>query len=269
VLSHFGSAVGPVEVDWVVHRDGGREVARGSARTAEAMRPGGVREVAVVAFDAPDVTLPTALRLEATATIGDEVARNDWPFWVFPAPTWPARGSVAVVDHDGSLEDLCHSLGDAYAETGHARLAVASRWTEDARAHVEDGGLLVLLQGGTDGPFPVAPLPYWREAIRIAEPHAAWGDFPVTPFLGLQVAGIAADLAFAPGSSAGWRPIMRRVDARTGAHHHYAVEAAHGRGTMIATTLRLAGGVGDLPQGITRSPGALHLLACWLRYLAS
>ncbi|MET0773668.1 MAG: sugar-binding domain-containing protein [Candidatus Limnocylindrales bacterium] len=269
VLSHFGSARAPVEVEWAVHREGGREMARGSARSAGEMRPGEVREVAVVAFDLPDVLVPTALRLEATATIGDDTASNDWPLWVFPATAWPTGGAIAVLDPDGSLEDLRQLLGRVDEEPAHPRLAVASRWTEAARAHVERGGRLVLLQGGPDGPLPVTPLPFWREAIRIAEPHVAWGDFPVAPFLGLQVAAVAADHAFVPGPSDVQRPIMRRVDARTGAHHDYVVEVTHGRGSMIATTLRLAGGVGDLPGGLTRSPGALHQLACWLRYLAT
>jgi hypothetical protein len=224
--------------------------------------------VGVVAFDVPVVATPTALRLEATATVGDETATNDWPFWVFPAPVWPAGEAVALIDPDGAVSELESVLGRVGTATGHARLAVASRWTDVARAHVEDGGRLVLLQGGPDGPFPVTALPYWREAIRVAEPHDAWGDFPVTPFLGLQLAGVAADQAFMPRTSDRWRPIMRRVDARTGEHHDYAVEVGLGRGTIIATTLRFAGGVGDLPRGITRNPGALHLLGCWLRYLS-
>jgi hypothetical protein len=215
------------------------------------------------------VTVPTALRLEATATVGDGAAMNDWPFWVFPDPAWPTDEPVALIDPDGVLEDLEPVFGGVGPPNGHGRLAVATRWTDDARAHVAEGGRLVLLQGGPSGPFPVASLPYWREAIRVAEPHGAWGDFPVEPFLGLQLAGVATDQALVPGPPDRWRPIMRRVDARTGEHDDYAVEAALGRGTIIATTLRLAGGIGDLPRGITRSPGALHLLAGWLRYLSA
>lgn len=267
VLSHFGRGHGPARVTWRVVVEGRRDrvVAQGVSEGRDPIAPGDVREVAVVRFVAPPVSTPTALQLFAEVGIGDETAANDWPMWVFPEPFTARPVRVAIIDPAGHLTDLREMLGDRVTGPADATVAVASRWTDEARDLVEGGRGLVLLQPDADGPLEVEALPYWREAIRIAEPHAAWGDFPTRPFLGLQVAALAADHAFVP--TVGGSPIMRRLDARTGRTHDYAVESSRGEGRMIATTLRLWGGVGDLPRGLSRSPGALHLLEGWLRHL--
>jgi hypothetical protein len=272
VVSHFGRSGGIAAVTWRVLHDEGHEriLAEGAVESSGPIAAGEVREVATVGFAAPPVLKPAALRLEATVSIGGEVATNEWPMWTFPDPLSPAHvpGLTAIIDPAGHLDDLRGMLGDAAAALEPARVAVASRWTDEARDFVEAGGGLVLLQPNRDGPLEVEALPYWREAIRVAEPHPAWADFPTEPFLGLQLAAAAADHAFVSSGSDQQRPIMRRLDARTGQVHDYALELRRGRGRMIATTLRLAGGVGDLPRGLSRSPGALHLLMGWLRYLS-
>jgi hypothetical protein len=148
-------------------------------------------------------------------------------------------------------------------------VVVATEWTPEVATFVEGGGSAVLLQSDRSGLLPAKPLPFWREAIRIAEAHPAWADFPVEPFIGLQLFGASADHAFDTSDRPGRLPILRRLDARTGRSHDYAAEFRHGRGRLIASTLRFDGRTGDLPLGISRSPGALHLLGCWVGYLSN
>ncbi len=77
---------------------------------------------------------------------------------------------------------------------------------------------------GPPGPRPVVELPFWREALRIAEPHPAWRDFP-TEDLGLQLYGCATDYALNTTALEA-TPILRRLDMRAMHLHDYAAEIA-------------------------------------------
>ncbi len=61
--------------------------------------------------------------------------------------------------------------------------------------------------------------------------------------------------------------LFRRLDTRQVVMEDYAVGMEVGRGRVILTALRLDGGLGDQPSGITRSPAGVFLLAEWVRYL--
>jgi hypothetical protein len=113
-------------------------------------------------------------------------------------------------------------------------------------------------------------MPFWREGVKLLEPHPAWGDFPHDGYVDLQFYGLAAGHALDVSAFRGEvRPILRRLDARTMAIHDYAVELGFGAGRIIVSTLRFEGGLGDQPFGISRNTAAAYLLACWLRYLGS
>ncbi len=129
------------------------------------------------------------------------------------------------------------------------------------------GGTALLLQSGhgPPGPCPIVELPFWREALRIAEPHPAWRDFPAED-VGMQFYGCATDYALNTTTVAA-TPILRRLDMRAMHIHDYAAEIAWGNGRAIVTTLRFEGGAGDQPLGLSRNTAAAYLLNCWVRYL--
>jgi hypothetical protein len=108
---------------------------------------------------------------------------------------------------------------------------------------------------------------FWREAIRIAEPHPAWDDFPIDDS-GLLLFGCATDYALDIGAlPQPATPIYLRLDARTMRLDAYAAEIAWGAGRALVTTLRFEGGHGSQPLGIGRNTAAAYLLRCWARYL--
>jgi hypothetical protein len=108
-------------------------------------------------------------------------------------------------------------------------------------------------------------MPFWREAIRVAEPHPSWGDFPHGGGAGLPFYGCASDHALdLTGTAAA--PILRRIDARTMAAHAYVAELRIGRGRVIISTLRVEGGQGDQPSGIAANTAAAYLLSRWAQY---
>lgn len=149
-------------------------------------------------------------------------------------------------------------------------VVVASAWTRALSAYTRGGGRVALIQDGDGPPGPVATaaMPFWREALRVCEPHPAWGDFPHDGWAGLQFFGCATDYALdTQPLGALTRPILRRIDTRTAYVHDYAAEVAWGEGRLIVSTLRMYGGAGDQPSGIGRNTAAAYLLLCWVKYL--
>lgn len=147
-------------------------------------------------------------------------------------------------------------------------VTVTTTWNADLESFVSGGGRAVLLMSGNRGePYATVPLPFWREAVKVLEPHPAWGDFPQDGFTDLQFYGMATDLALDTFHLPGNRSMLRRVDARTMVVHDYAAEVSRGAGRLVVTTLRFAGGLGNQPTGIARNTAAACLLSCWLRYL--
>lgn len=285
IASHYGSARGPAHVAWSASFAEGPTIARGETTTSFDLAPGDLREVAVAEFRAPEVSRPRQAELRVEIRIGSERARNSWPLWLFPRDPWRVLRGVALVDPSRRLDDLRRIApevverriaidgeddrppADDTSLSGSSPVLIATSWTADVRAFVERGGSAVLLQdGGAPGPLPTCPLPFWREALRLCEPHPAWGDFPHEGWAGLQFLGCAAGHALNTAGRPGLRPILRRLDTRTMALHDYAVELAWGAGRLIVSTLRFEGGQGEQPLGLGRNTAAAYLLAAWVRF---
>ena len=146
------------------------------------------------------------------------------------------------------------------------QVILCTTWSPQIEEHVHAGGYAVLLEQGEGepGPLPVATMPFWREALRMCEAHPAWGDFPHDGWAALQFLACATDRALNYASHPNATPILLRIDTRTAAMHAYIAELRIGRGRVIITTLRLHGGQGEQPGGITSSPAAMWLLGCLL-----
>jgi hypothetical protein len=287
IASHYGRARGPARAEWRVAFVGEAPFARGAAETAFALAPGDLRELMVAEFAVPAVAAPRQAILTAEMAIGDERARNSWPLWFFPRDVWRGAIYLALFDPIGRLRDFARiapGVDDRQSTTDDPNaqfsstavggrspvVVIATMWTPGLRAFVERGGRAIVLLSGDEpaGPLPTAAMPFWREAVRLAEPHPAWGDFPLDDALALQLFGCAADHALDLRGYAGeWRPMLRRLDTRTMQLHEYALELRIGSGRAIVSTLRFEGGQGTQPAGIARNTAAAYLLWCWAKYL--
>ena len=285
VASHYGAAAGPAHVAWSLGFPGAPPLASGERVTPFALAPGDLRELAVAELVAPAVDSPRQALLSVTVSVGGERASNAWPLWFFPRDAWRAAEGIALLDPAGRLRELEQiapqidqrpTTNDQVSPWPSAIgrrppvVVIATAWAPKVASFVSGGGrAVVLLAGGErDTPLPLAELPFWREAVRMAEPHPAWGDFPLDDALAGQLFGCAADHAIdLAGYSEEWWPILRRLDARTMRLHEYAAEVGWGQGRMIVSTLRFEGGQGSQPLGIARNTAAAHLLWCWARYL--
>ncbi|HEY8476298.1 MAG TPA: sugar-binding domain-containing protein [Chloroflexota bacterium] len=274
VVAHHGSARGRARVRWTVRpSDGGPPIARGEA--AVALAPGAVGEAADVAFTAPSVASPKRLLLDAELLHrGETLATNRWSFWVFPPllARPPLPHQVVLEDEDGLFPDWQRAaLGTSLRLSRPVTLA--SGWRDVWWRRAEEGERRLVCLAGERAPWPLHRGPFWREAIKLVEPHPAWGDFPHHGAAGFELYGLATDLAIALDERknlgvSNARPLLRRLDARDFTLRDYLVELCVGRGRLLVTTLRFHGGLGDQPSGLARQVAGQYLLATLLRYLA-
>ncbi|GAA2759607.1 glycoside hydrolase family 2 protein [Actinopolymorpha rutila] len=280
VLAHHGREHATVTGEWSVAFEGEAPFAQGTYASAGVRSPGTVGELAVAEFTAPAVDRPRQAvlcnrtrvgRIGAGAEGTAEETANSWPLWFFPARPFDDAGLLTLADPGGRLADLpkpAPEVGTNVAALSPTAVVVATRWSGELDDHVRSGGRAVLLvDAATGGPFRTVSLPFWREAVKVPEPHPAWGDFPHQGWVSLQFAGCATDLALAWDVEVS--PILRRVDARTAEVHDYAAEVRWGDGRLIVSTLRFEGSAGDQPRGLARNTGAAYLLSRWVRHLRS
>jgi len=262
IASNFSQAHGQGTLEWSAKEKNRQAVAEG--RAVVKLGQGELREIALAEFALPQVESPSTLTIKAELHLGTVQTRNSWPLWCFPDP-WRGLGPVALYDP----EDRFASLRTLLTVDAAAPVLLSTSWTRDVEAYVRGGGRAVLL--AAVGPLPqnasLQPMPFWREAVKLIEPHPAWGDFPHEGWADLQFFGMATDLAIDTARVPGCKPILRRVDARTMAVHDYAAEVTLGAGTLVMSTLRFGGGLGRQPVDITRNTAAAYLLSRWLRYL--
>ena len=281
VASYYSSLAGPARLTWQVAFPGEAPFATG--HTAVELIPGRIQELAVAEFHAPPVTMPRRATLQAQLQAGDFEASeagqaeprsaNRWPLWIYPANPWAGLAPFGLIDPPGVLSDLPALVPDlcqALHPGSDHRILVCTAWGPAVETLVSAGGRAILFQqkNGPPGPLPTVDCPYWREALKLVKPHPAWGDFPHASDPGLQFYGLATDCALDIRPTGQAFPLLRRLDTRSLDWHEYAVVLNWGQGQAIVTTLRPQGGLGDQPTGLGRNPAAVHLLTCWLRYLA-
>ncbi|MDG4825735.1 hypothetical protein O7635_28140 [Asanoa sp. WMMD1127] len=268
VLAHHGMAGGRADVRWRVDLADVGQVASG--RLAADVVAGTISGLGIAAFTAPAVDRPRRAVLRVEVTCAGLRTANTWSFWFLPDDGWSGAGPVSVVDPAGRLTGVAALAPETVPADTTDAVLLASAWTEAARRHVRAGGTAVLLVDAAcaQPPLPVVEMPFWREAVKVVEPHEAWGDFPHDGWTDLQFAGMSPDLALdVSAAPVGARPLLRRVDTRTCAVHDYAVEVPHGAGRLIVTSLRFDGSRGDQPLGLRRNTGAAYLLGQWVRAL--
>jgi hypothetical protein len=260
IVSHYGETT-RLPVEWEVCTEEGAVWASGWLERPEPFQSGELGVVGVAEFTAPTVTVPRQL----TLIFRTPLAQNAWPLWVYPEN--PFEGlQIALIDPGGLLAGLERLAEIAPFEA--TPVVVATRLTPALRGWLAAGGQAVLYstRDRDSQLFPVEEMPFWREAVKVLEPHPAWGNFPHTGFTDLQFYGLCTDLALcAAGREV--KPILRRLDARATFVHDYAAEARLGQGRLIVTTLRLGGGLGDQPRGIAFHLSGQQLLAEFCRYL--
>ncbi|HZJ09211.1 MAG TPA: hypothetical protein VFD39_05910, partial [Trueperaceae bacterium] len=255
---------------WSVVTPAGGVVATGRETSTVDFVPGHVAEVGIARFEAPEVASPTRIDLNVVVSIGGAaVSENEWPLWVFPRRELAGAPSVRLVDPEGlwqGVELIVNVVDSSVDRSPH----LCSEWTPETEAFVHAGGAaLVLVRGRPDDLVPSLVKPFWREGVKVIEPHPAWGDFPHDGWTDLQFFGLTTDRVLTVDGERGHEPLLRRVDARDMSVNDYAVVMRIGKGRLLATTLRFAGGMGEQAMGLGRNICAQELLLNWIAWLAA
>ena len=265
ILSHTGLPLAAGRLSWQVrHEQILAEGVQDVPPTEHTVRP---FIVGRIAFDAPPTDEALALQLEVTLEAGTQTLRNTWPLWIFPPVTaWPE--GLALVDPTGSLvalQDLWEAAARTDAPDERHTVVVTGALTDNVLGYLREGGSVLLIQHG-DRPLPAQPCPFWREAIKLIGDHPVMNAMPHAGYVDLQFYGLATDWAFDADQlpsvlpdAANLRFPFRRLDARQFTLLDYVIEAQVGAGRLLATTLRIHGGLGDQPNGLR-----WHVAGRWL-----
>jgi hypothetical protein len=270
VVSNYAAVSGHAVVNWSVNFEDEPAFASGTVSGARPINQGELREVGVIEFTLPGVTTPRRATLSLEAQVGGLHSSNAWPLWVYPADPWHGIQDVALLDPERRLEGLRKLAPHLLSDVREARVAVASAWTPELEAWIAGGGRAVVVASHATAAAGIetTALPFWREAVKLIEAHAAWGAFPHAGWCDLQFYGVAPDRALeTAGLRVPFNPILRRVDARTAFVHDYAVDVGIGAGRAIVTTLNFSGGRGDQALGIERNPHGAFLLLEFVKSL--
>ena len=116
--------------------------------------------------------------------------------------------------------------------------------------------------------------PFWRESIHVFDTHPFWETIRHEDHADMRFFSVATDFAVDTASLTGFlrkhclcefnlleiNPVWRRFDARAMTWLEYVVEVRYGRGRLLISTLRFAGGLGQQPNTLTDNPMGCRLL---------
>ena len=280
LLSNAVGAIIGGRLDWRLTGPGGAHLASGSNNTG-ALPAAEVSEVVVLSLPAPAVAEAPAemeLQTDLSATLADgreQRVSNRWSLWRVPRPSLGEALSVVNLDavagrHDLEALDPAARLVEASAAPVGAPVLACELTTEVV--DLARAGRQVLLWVDQPDRRVTRSLPFWREAIHVFQAHPLWQAVPQPGYADLRFFGIATDLALDLARLQDWlgpgaecRPVWRRFDARALTWADYLIEVLVGRGRLLVSSLRFAGGLGCQPHGLRHNPWGGWMLAALLR----
>ena len=243
-------------------RDDNEKLIQWEERLLPKVERGEIKEVCYFNAILPEASAPANLKL--TASLGNY--SNFWPIFVYPKPKTGSENFL-LRDHTSVFR------GMKGVKEG-AKIIVTDQLDEFVRKFLREGGKVFLMQG-SDPAFPTEEVSFWRESFPVSYPH------PI--FSGLKRSGFTEDLRYfsvAPEraicakevSDMGFsmkHPVLRRCDARNWKAAEYLAEYSYGKGTLIATTLKLSGGRGREASGFPNNVFGTYLFDKIIRYLTN
>lgn len=274
IISNYSNrAIDKPKVKWRLCDSAGSVVSEGDEASLTIIEPGAVKELAAIRIKMPNVSDACAFDLLVTASDAFGNISNSWRFWVYPDSKPDIEGRVlAVYDPLNVLSYLKDRYGasniEGWESNIHADMVVATQMTPAIERYISAGGKAFYIQRAGEY-LPMRRCPFWREAVKRLYDHEVLRRFPNDGFTDLQFFGLATDMAIDTQRSQfkQIRPIIRRVDARNFYVTDYMAEIEIGHGSMIATTLRLEGGMGKQPNALEYNKAGIYLSDQVIAYL--
>lgn len=235
---------------------------------------GAVGELCYLHFTLPEVTMPKTCILQAELTCGETKAINSWPVFLYPCP---GTCDIAIGLYDPlhvfkTVEKIYPRIEDTDGRGGLDRYAIlfCSVLTPEILAYARSGGKIFYVQR-QEGALPIHPVAFWREGMIRHFSHPILEGLSYDCWMDdLRYFGSTTDTAFADVQDERFdyrKPIIRRYDCREWRADDYMMELGCGKGKIIATTLRLEGGMGKEPLFIKNNRFGRWLLSQAVTYL--
>lgn len=278
ILAHVGPRLRGGDLSWQAVDDAGEAVGYGQQTLSGTLPLGDPAVIGTIGFTPPARRRVYRLTLYVELQSGAHTVKNEWPLWIHPAiDPWP--DNLAIFDPSGALAGLddlyarVPALDRAAKTETWPRRVLSSALTPSVLDYLRQGGHVLLLQEAA-GPLPAQACSFWREAINLPGDHPAIDALRHGGFADVQFYHLATDYALDParlaeavGAVTNVRSLFGRLDARQFHWLDYIVEAQVGAGTLIASTLRFAGGHGDQVSGLRDNIAGRTLLAGLLNAL--
>ena len=242
-----------VNVKWQLC-DGKAAVLSGNL-SGDDVKQSAVKEICYLRFCLPTVDAPETYVLRVVAEYNGGVVKNEWPVFVYPALTGINHriglyDPVGVFTRADKLYDLTE-LYDGVQVDPNLPAVLTSRLSPEIKHYAENGGLVFLVQRGK-GPIPTVAVPFWREGLVCRDFTSFWNELPIKHWADdLRFFSLSTDTAFDIDSLSTLGPVhpmVRRYDCRKWLASDYMCEISMGKGRLVATTLRLEGGMGKQPM---------------------
>lgn len=274
LVSNYGGArlEKPV-VSWELQEASGQAV-RSGREEGNSIGNGTVGELCYLHFNLPSVTEPKTCILQAELVCGETKVINSWPVFLYPRPEAVdlTLGLYDPLHIFKTLEKIYPHIENTDGRDGLDRYPVlfCSMLTPEILKYVRAGGKVFYVQR-QEGALPIHPVAFWREGMIRHFDHPILEGLSYDCWMDdLRYFGSTTDSAFADVEDERFetrRPIVRRYDCREWRADDYVVELGCGSGTIIATTLRLEGGMGKEPLFLENNRFGRWLLSQSLDYL--
>ena len=215
---------------------------------------GSVAQTCYLYFKLPEVKTPQTYVLTVKMESEGAEAVNEWSVFLYPQPEISA-GKIGLYDPFHIFDTVEKIYGqvemtDGCRELNSYRILFCSMMTPEILNYVRMGGSAVYIQRGK-GELSVNPVAFWREGMIRAYNHPVLEGLTYDNWMDdLRWFGSATDTAFTDQVDSRFcykKPILCRYDCREWRKDHYLMELGCGEGRIIATTLRLEGGMGKQP----------------------
>lgn len=262
IVSHAGDALDIKAIEWTVQNPDRTIIVTRHEVNHQIITDPTPQHLMSLNFDIPKSDSPQILTLSMAVYMTTKTVSNQWTLWCFPEiEQWQA--GISVYDPMGTLPMLDDLYESTEPFTPSANLVITNCLTPQIQAYLEAGGHVLLLQQGTQ-PLPAIQVPFWRESVHLLQTDI----LPHHSHIDMQFYDIAPDIAFDMSRLHTVLPraedvtiMMRRLDARVFTLAEYLFGCQVGHGYLIATTLRLYGGIGDQPVSLKT-----NIVGRWVLY---
>lgn len=273
VSNYGGKVMIQPRIVYELQKEDGQPVISGELQ-GEDIENGQVGQVCYLYLELPEVMIPETNRLKVRLQAGEREIVNEWPVFLYPKPEAEEEkiGLFDPLQVFRTVENIYSHIEETNGRDHLEEypLLLCSMLTPEILEYVENGGSVFYVQRGK-GALPVTPVAFWREGMIRKYEHPVMDEIRYENWMDdLRYFGSATDTAFSDIEDSRFscrKPILRRYDCREWRSDDYLMELGCGKGKILATTLRIEGGMGKQPLFLENNRFGRWLIGKAIQYL--